>query len=142
MGATQLVYGFLSEGELSLCGAVYLVHPWEEGNSGAFCVAILVWSPTNLPLQQVSSLSPPPSLIHTATSTIFPKHRLKQSVLYLVAIVHRKPCSLQGLSASGGREPLSSSNIPGIFMPCAVFMLTLQPRTSSSLVKKSHPRPK
>lgn len=39
----SLVSGYLSKG-ITPRVAVYLVHPWEEGNSGASCVTILIWS--------------------------------------------------------------------------------------------------
>ena len=44
VGVTQLVSGFLSE-RIDLFSSEHSVYPWEEGNSGASYVAILVQSP-------------------------------------------------------------------------------------------------
>ena len=44
VGVTQPISGSLSE-RIAPCVAVYLVHPWEEGYSGASYVAIFVQSP-------------------------------------------------------------------------------------------------
>lgn len=55
VGVTLVISGFLPE-ETVVCVALYLVHLWEEGNSGTSCVPIFMMFPGFLSISQKQNI--------------------------------------------------------------------------------------
>lgn len=55
VGVTLVISGFLPE-ETVVCVALYLVHLWEEGNSGTSCIPIFVMFPGFLSISQKQNI--------------------------------------------------------------------------------------